>query len=131
MRLLFAIAIACVLLIPRAAAEWKAEYANQPQEVQDWYRNAQLTEAAQKRIGFAKCCAQSEVVETSFKVDRSTGSDEWFYLKNGRWEHIPGDIVHWGESAPGGKATLFVLAHDVLGQSAGTLTCFWPPDGGI
>src|SRR5262249_16199347 len=39
--------IPMTLLAAPAAATWKAEYANNPPEVQAWYRNAELTKAAQ------------------------------------------------------------------------------------
>lgn len=36
---------------------------------------------------------------------------------------VPPDIIHWGESAPGGQPTLFVYS--------GMETCFFPGDSGI
>ena len=114
-----------------ALATWKPEYASAPKEVQDWYANAQLTEPAQKRMAFVYCCKSSEVVHTKFKVNRRDGTDEWFYLKDGNYERIPPDIIHWGESAPGGQPTLFTLETPLFGLPAGTPTCFWPGDGGI
>lgn len=125
------IVLAALIVALPAHATWKPEYASAPQAVQDWYRSATLTKPAQKRLGFIGCCDSSEVVKTKFKVDRTTGQDVWLYLKDGKYEPIPSDIIHWGESAPDGKPTLFVLNHDVLGQPAGTPTCFYPPPGGI
>lgn len=107
-----------------AFATWKPEYAQLPQEVRDWYANAELTRAAQERFSFQKCCAQSEVVKTKFRVSKSAGAnDEWWWLDGATWKKIPDDIIHWGETAPGGEPTLFVYA--------GQETCFWPADGGI
>lgn len=105
-------------------ARWKAEYTSQPQEVQDWYRNAELTPEAQKRFHFAKCCAHSDVVNTKFRVSKVDGHDEWYYERApGDWQRVPDDIIHWGESAPGGQPTLFVFGERP--------TCFFPGQGGI
>lgn len=110
--------------LPQAAARWKAEYASQPQAVQDWYRQAQLTSAAQARFGFLLCCDNSDVVKTHFEVDHSTGRDVWTYEDvPGHMKRIPDDIIHWGQSAPGGLPTLFVWK--------GQETCFFPGEGGI
>lgn len=107
-----------------AHATWKPQYASQPQEVQDWYRNAELTEAAQKRLGWQKCCDHADVVRTKFHVNKTDGRDEWFYEDSpGHFKRIPDDVIHWGVSAPGGKPTLFVFS--------GHETCFFPGDGGI
>lgn len=123
-----------LLLLPvaPAAARWKAEYAAQPPQVRAWYESANLTEAAQKRLGFAGCCKYSDVVKAKFAVSRIGGRDEWFYQEPGKpWRRVPSDIVHWGEHAPDGQATLFVLSEDFYGNPKGTPTCFYPPDGGI
>ena len=106
-----------------ANATWKPEYANAPQEVQDWYRNAQLTDAAQKRFGFKSCCAHSDVVKTEFRVDKTSGTDEWYWMKDGQWTLIPGDVIHWGESAPDQQPTLFAVGN--------LPTCFYPGQGGL
>lgn len=111
--------IACIFLTAPADARWRAEYASQPQVVQDWYRNAELTPAAQQRFPFKKCCDHSDVVHTRFAVNKTTGGDEWFYEDTpGHMKKIPDDIIHWGESAPDGQPTLFVYD--------GKETCFFP-----
>jgi hypothetical protein len=46
--------------------------------VQAWYRNARLTEEAQKRFGFKSCCAHADVVKTSFRVDKASQGDAWY-----------------------------------------------------
>src|SRR6201995_5067782 len=105
-------------------ARWKAEYASQPQEVQDWYRNAELTPEAQKRLGWHKCCDHAAVVNTKFQVNKVDGRDEWDSEDTpGHFKRIPEDVIHWGESAPGGQPTLFVYS--------GKETCFYPGQGGI
>lgn len=116
-----AIALLCAL---PAEARWKPEYASNPPEVQDWYRNAELTEAAQRRFPFKKCCDHADVVRTQFRVAKTSGAeDEWWWLDAGTWRRIPPDIIHWGKAAPGGQPTLFVYA--------GRETCFFPGDSGI
>lgn len=128
------IAIAFLIVLSRmtaAHADWKPQYASEPQYIQDWYQSATLTEAAQKRFNFVMCCSAAEVVKTQFRVDRKNGADAWFYWKNDHWEEIPSDIIHWNESAPDNKPTLFALDHDVLGAKKGDLTCFYPGSGGF
>lgn len=96
-------------------------YANAPDR--EWYKNAKLTEAAQKRFSFKSCCEHSDVFRTQFRVNKQSGDDEWYYLTDaGVWKRIPADIIHWGESAPGGQPTLFIYH--------GQETCFWPGQGG-
>ena len=121
----FAIAMAIVILfhVVLANATWKPEYAQLPKEVQDWYRNAELTEAAQARLHIKYCCAKADVVKTKFRVNRTSGADEWEWLDNGEWKVVPPDIIHVGESAPSGEPTLFVWS--------GKPTCFFPGRGGI
>jgi hypothetical protein len=107
-----------------ADATWKPQYANQPQVVQDWYRNAELTLEAQKRFPFKRCCDHSDVVKTRFQVNQIDGRDAWFYEDTpGHMKRIPDDIIHWDEHAPNGKPTLFVYD--------GKETCFYPGDSGI
>jgi hypothetical protein len=117
------LALPSACTIHPAFATWKPQYASAPQAVQDWYRAAELTEAAKQRFPFTKCCDHADVVRTKFQVNKTTAGDEWFYLDGGTWKRIPDDIIHWGESAPGGQPTLFVYA--------GKETCFFPGESGI
>ena len=103
-------------------AEWKPEYASQPQDVRDWYKNAELTTAAQVRFPFKKCCDHADVVRTRFSVSRIDGHDEWSWLDGATWRRVPDDVIHWGVSAPGGQPTLFVYS--------GKETCFFPGESG-
>lgn len=114
-----------VMVSVGADAHWRPEYASQPPEVQAWYQNAELTKEAQQRFHFQKCCAHSDVVQTQFRVNKATAGDEWFWLDpdTNAWRRVPADIIHWGESAPGGQPTLFVYS--------GMETCFFPGDSGI
>ncbi len=112
-----------VFLIGPAGARWKPEYASSPPEVQDWYRKAELTRLAQRRFAFKSCCEHSDVVKTQFRVNKTDNRDEWYWLDGETWRRVPDDIIHWGESAPGGKPTLFVYQDKE--------TCFWPGDPGI
>lgn len=136
------IVLAALVVASPTHAEWKPQYADASQAVKNWYAGAKLTQAAHDRLaamsrdgqGFWGCCDSSEVVKTKFKVDRSSGQDVWLYLKDGKYEPIPSDIIHFGESAPDGQPTLFVLADhyaDAYGLPHGTLSCFYPPPGGI
>ena len=115
--------VASVALAAQAQATWKPEYALNSPEIQAWYRNAELTEAAKIRLPFKKCCDHADVVRTRFTVNKTDAGDEWFYLDGESWKRIPPDIIHWGLTAPDSQPTLFVYA--------GKETCFFPGDGGI
>lgn len=97
----------------------------------DWYNSAEIMPEAQKRLRFVKCCSGDDIVHSQFRVDKTTGGDEWYYKKGGAWTRIPDDIIHWGEYAPNGEPTLFALLTPVAGNPVGTLTCFYPPREGI
>lgn len=126
MRHLLAAATVCIFmhfLTAPATARDDGQWAGRPQAEREWYAHAELTPAAQARFGFRRCCAQSEVVRTKFRVNAS-GDDAWEWLDGETWKPVPPDIIHWNEHAPDGQPTLFVMP-------GGALTCFFPPDGGI
>jgi hypothetical protein len=114
---------AAAMIASQAQATWKPEYANNPPEVQEWYRNAELTEAAKIRFPFKKCCDHADVVKTRFNVNKTSKGDEWYWLDGDQWRRIPDDIIHWGRRAPDGQPTLFIYS--------GKETCFFPGDSGI
>ena len=102
---------------------WKPQYAQLPKEVQDWYQAQELTPEGQIVFQFKSCCANSDVVSTQFRVDKTTGADQWWFLNSaGKWERIPDYAIHWGSIAPGGKAVMFALN--------GRPTCFYPAASG-
>lgn len=73
----FSLSIAAIVAFNvQAQATWKPEYASNPPEMQAWYQNAELTEAAKNRFPFKKCCDHSDVVKTKFTVNKSDGGDE-------------------------------------------------------
>ena len=115
--------LAAIALASPVGATWKPEYANRPIEVQMWYRNAELTKAAQTRFPFKKCCDHSDVVKTKFNVNKTSAGDEWYWLDGEQGRRIPEDIIHWEERAPSGLPTLFIYN--------GKETCFFPSEGGI
>lgn len=115
-------ALAVVVMNKAARATWKPEYANASPEVRDWYRNAELTPEAQKRFMFKKCCDHADVFRTQFKVNKTTGGDEWWYLNGAEWKLIPHDIIHLDEHAPDNQPTLFIYN--------GMETCFFPGGAG-
>lgn len=115
-------AVICFGSMP-VAARWKAEYANAPQAVRDWYESRELTPEAQRRFNFKSCCAHSDVVKTKFKVG-GAGNDEWWWLAaDGKWHRVPDDVIHWNEHAPGDQPVMFAMDEKP--------TCFFPPGGGI
>lgn len=121
--------IAGIALALPATARWRAEYALQSDAVQQWYRDAEITPEASRRLfpdsgPHMKCCDHADVVKTHFEVDHTSGGDVWSYEdKPGHMKRIPDDIIHWGESAPNGMPTLFVWQ--------GRETCFFPGRDGI
>lgn len=117
---IIAVLTACVIVVSIAQArDPDGRYADSPNR--DWYLNAELTEAAQKRLGFKSCCAHSDVVKTRFRPTKD-GSDGWEYLDGARWVRVPDDIIH-SSPAPGGEPVMFAIS--------GQPTCFFPPQGGI
>lgn len=121
MRSFATLILTTVLLSTQAIArDPDGRWANSPDR--DWYRNAELTEAARKRFSFIKCCDGSDVYRTQFRVNKLSGDDEWYYLADGHWRRVPPDIIHWGISAPGGLPTLFIYQ--------GKETCFFPGEAG-
>ncbi len=85
-------------------------------ELNAWYQNAETNPEA--RVTFPspwnKCCNHAEVID---------GTDGWRWNDNGTVKDIPSIITHWSEAAPDNKPTLFVYL--------GTMTCFYPPQGGV
>ena len=103
---------------------WKPQYADVPPEIRQWYETRTLTPAAEARLHYHSCCAHSDVVKTTFKVNSVNGQDEWWWLDaNNTWQRVPDDVIHYDEHAPGGDPVMFAV-----GQ---TPTCFYPPNGGI
>jgi hypothetical protein len=47
-----------------------------PQEIRDWYANAELTDADKQRLHRKKCYDHADVVKTRFRVNKSNGDDE-------------------------------------------------------
>lgn len=105
-------------------ARWKDEYAQLPQAARDWFRNAELTQAARKRLnGWKKCCDHADWFRTQFKPGATT--DEWYYeYEPGQWKRIPQDIIHY-EHDP--RMPEEIRREGVLFIYNGTETCFWPP----
>jgi hypothetical protein len=120
---LLAVSVISHALNRHALARDFGQYANVPHEIRDWYANAELTDAAKLRLHWEKCCEHADVVKTRFRVNKSNGDDEWYWLREGQWKRIPPDIIHWGVSAPGGEPVLFVYSN--------VETCFFPGQGGI
>ena len=118
----FAMCAVVIFLLARSAhATDHGQWAGKPQAVRDWYKSAELMPAARDRLGWVSCCAHSDVVHTKFRVG-VTGDDVWEWLDGTTWRIVPADIIHWGEHAPDGQATLFVFGS--------TPTCFYPPEDG-
>jgi hypothetical protein len=135
MRVLVA-AVLILIAIP-AAATWKPEYGASPPAVQSWFRQAQVTQEAQKRIHFQNCCDQSDRFDTQFRVDRNTAGDSWYFREGDKWVRIPDDVIHYDQiRAANPKDDALpefeqMRREGVLFIYGGKPTCFWPPEGGI
>ena len=73
----------------QALARDFGQYADVPQEIRDWYANAELTDAAKQRLHWKKCCDHADAVKTRFRVNKSNGDDEWYWLREGQRKRIP------------------------------------------
>lgn len=92
MRLIYA-ALALAGALSLGHARDLGQWAGQPPEVRDWYRDAELTLAARQRFPFVKCCTQSDVVRTQFRVDKVSGADAWWWRDGETWKRVPDDII--------------------------------------
>jgi hypothetical protein len=110
--------------LPITLVRWTQEQIAQADpSVRAWYEQQEINPAAQKRLNvtFKSCCKNGDVFLTQFRVGPGEhGDDEWWYLQKGVWKRIPDDVIHWGEYAPDGQATLFLYA------SGGQELCFYP-----
>ena len=81
-------------------------------------------------IPWTSCCDHTDRVQTQFRVDKSTGKDQWWWLdpKDSTWKLIPEDIIH-EEYDPSMPEQL--RREGVLFVYQGKPTCFWYPEGGI
>ena len=110
--------------LPITHVRWTQEQIAQADpSAREWYEKQEINPAAQKRLNvtFKSCCKNGDVFLTQFRVGPGEhGDDEWWYLQKGVWKRIPDDVIHWGEYAPDGQATLFLYA------SGGQELCFYP-----
>ena len=95
--------------------------------MRDWFSSQQLNPATKQRLGvpWNGCCENGDVFKTQFRVSKSTGGDEWYYLKGDTWKKVPDDVIHWGQHSPDKRATLFIYV------ATGQELCFYPPEEGI
>lgn len=114
-----------------------------------WFRAQELTPEAQKWLGYKSCCSHADRFQTKFKVDKSSGKDEWWYcsIPNGactlpeQWLKIPDYVIHNEgihalKAAPGKPQAddskfAQLRAEGVLFMVSGKVACFWPPESGI
>jgi hypothetical protein len=123
-----ALVVVLVALSTLAHATWKPEYGQSPPEEMLWFDSAMTTPAAAKRLGYMKCCDNSD----RFKIKFLSGAkaDEWYFERNGKWERIPDDVIHTEDDPTMPKqlkteGVLFIYPPDT-----GQPTCFWPPESG-
>ena len=93
-------------------------------ELNAWYQNAETNKEARPTFPtpWAKCCNHAEVIP--FKdIIPPTQEHGWQWNDNGEVKNIPEVIIHYEQSSPDNKPTLFVYL--------GTMTCFYPPQGGV
>ena len=60
----------------------------------EWLNKQEINPAAQLRLGvpWKSCCDNGDVFKTRFRVGEDR-SDQWQYLKDGRWKIVPPDII--------------------------------------
>jgi hypothetical protein len=121
MQLALGLALGLALCSTHSLARDNGQREGHPPDVRAWYRNTELTDAAQRRLPWKKCCDHSDVVHAQFRVDRSSKDDVWEWHDDSlnRWRLILPDIIHWG--FPDKQPTLFVYD----GRET------YPPEGGI
>ena len=120
----------CCLLATGAQATYKPT-GNEDPATKAWFKNARLTQAAYKRLGWYGCCDNADRFVTKFEsVKSANGYDEEWYYYNEKGEKtlIPADTIHH-EDDPTMPAQL--KAEGVLFVIQGTVGCFWPPQSGI
>ena len=118
------------LLMQGVGATWRPEFSLSEPEVQKWFESQTLTKAAREHFPFTSCCSHSDRFETTFKVDKSNGEDQWSYLVDGKWVLIPDYVIHYEGIGGEGKRFDQLRAEGILYIYQGKPTCFWPPDGG-
>ena len=93
-------------------------------ENQAWYQNAETNPEARPTFPtpWQKCCNHAEVIPIK-DIIFPTQEHGWQWNDKGEIKNIPNIIIHWHESAPDNKPTLFVYL--------GVMTCFYPPQGGV
>ena len=112
--------------------DWKPEYQQAAQSVQQWYQEQQVTARSRPLfhcvpdlMSVCSCCNGAEVVKTKFRVTPNR-DDGWQWLdpKDNEWKDVPEEVIHWGEPTPDGQAVLFEYP---IGSSK--VRCFFPPNG--
>ncbi len=93
-------------------------------ELQRWYQQAETNVEARKTFPspWNKCCNHAEVIPVK-DIIFPNGEHGWQWNDKGEIKNIPNVIIHWHESAPNNEPTLFVYLN--------TMTCFYPPQGGV
>jgi hypothetical protein len=91
----------------------------------EWFNKQEMNPAAQHRLGlpYKSCCSNGDVFKTRFRVGEDR-SDQWQYLKDGKWKVIPPDIIKESDT-PDHTPILFI------NRSTGQELCFFVPQGGL
>ena len=144
-----------LMIASPSRATYKPEFAGHSEQLKAWFRNAELTDEARKRmqVGWHSCCEQSERVKPSYHVSKTDNGDEWSYLCDGSreleaackgvavgsYKQIPHDIVHQDEielKNPDNDPKVTAEEQQLRTEGVlfilkdGTETCFWPPASG-
>lgn len=109
--------------LPLTLVTYKPDYATSPPEVREWFKNAKLTPAAYKRLGWHGCCDNADRFVTTFAQE----DENWYYYQDGKKILIPADTIHT-EDDPTMPQQLKV--EGVLFIISGTVGCFWAPKTG-
>ncbi len=120
--LVMALALGISMLYLRGA--WSHDMPGVSPELNAWYQQAETNMEARKTFPspWAKCCNHAEVIDVK-DIIFPTQEHGWQWNDKGVVKNIPNVIIHWHESAPNNQPTLFVYLD--------TMTCFYPPQGGV
>jgi len=123
------------VLNDRAHATWKPEFANNPPEVQEWYKQQIPTPETLKiyGIGWQSCCNHGDVCQdcvVHHVSDRPPWNDGWYYTKDGVTKPLPPHIVDYVPWTPTGKPILFIAPFAAGKMQIGDPVCLKVPGSG-
>lgn len=129
-----ALLLACLILVFIGEIAAHADWEGSPYK--GWAEKQQVAPAARQRMycpevvapDDCSCCDGAEIVKTQFRVSKTTGGDEWWFVSpvTGKWKRIPDDVIHgMDEHTPTGQPVLFLYP-----KGSDNPRCFFRGDTG-